>query len=184
MKIEWSVVATIAAPIIALFIGAALDSYLRKKSKLIAYFGHIADFRIKKVNTTAVYTHSLVIRNAGKLAANNVRLGHYAMPPDFHISPAIEHEVKNIPDSGQEILFPKLVPNEQITISYLYFVAIEAGRIHSYLKSDEGFAKVIPVITQQRFPKWVGNLTVILALVGIIALLYIFYSFISGIEKS
>lgn len=179
MEINWIVVVTIAAPIIALFIGAALDHYVAKRSKVIAYFGHIADFRVRgDKGTTPVYTHSLVIRNAGRKTANNVRLGHYAMPKDYHISPAIEHKIQEIPDSGPEILFPKLVPNEQVTISYIYFEAVAADRIHSYLKSDDGFAKVIQVITQQQFPKWVGNSIIVLAIVGVIALLYSLYSII------
>ena len=38
MVIDWMVVSTIAAPVIALFVGAALDRYLERKPKLIPYF--------------------------------------------------------------------------------------------------------------------------------------------------
>jgi len=177
MEIDWGVVATIAAPIIALIVGATLDHYFGKKSKLIAYVGHLADFRVRgDKGTTPVYTHSLVIRNAGRKTATNVRLGHYAMPPNYHISPAIDYEIRDVPETGPEIFIPKLVPNEQISISYLYFEPVTADRIHSYLKSDDGFAKVIPVITQQQFPKWVGNSILILAVIGVIALLYSAYT--------
>ena len=89
MDIDWVVVAMFATPIFTLFVGVALDHYLAKRSKVIAYFGHVADFRVRDEKGTLVYTHSLVIRNAGRKTATNIRLGHYAMPRDYNIIPAL-----------------------------------------------------------------------------------------------
>jgi len=173
MTIDWQVVATIAAPIIALFVGAWIEQYVRKKPKIVAYVGHVADFRLRRdEGITPIYTHSLVIRSTGREAATNVRVGHYSMPPDYHIFPAIQHEVRDVPDTGQEILIPTLIPEEQITISYLYFTPVTTDRIHSYLKHDHGFAKVISVIMQQQFAPWVGKAVLAFAVVGIVALPY------------
>ena len=52
MTIDWRAVATIAAPIIALFLGVWVNRRFESRSVLISYFGHVAAF---VTNTT---THS------------------------------------------------------------------------------------------------------------------------------
>jgi hypothetical protein len=172
MKIDWSIVATIAAPIIALIVGMVLNRYFGSKARLISYLGHMSSFKIRVEKEFNVYTHSIVIRNAGRQSAHNVRIGHHTFPPNYQIFPAVEHTFVSVPDTGPEIRFPILVPGEQVTISYLYLEPLTVDRIHSYTKCDEGFAKIINVLPMQQFQKWF-NLTVLwLAVAGLISVLY------------
>ena len=66
------------------------------------------------------FTHSVVLRNSGRRPATNVRLAHPYLP-DFNVFPSVGYRVENLPGGGREIVMPTLVPNEQVTISYLYF---------------------------------------------------------------
>ena len=45
MVINWSAVATIAAPIIALFAGVWINRRFESRAVLVSYFGHVAVFR-------------------------------------------------------------------------------------------------------------------------------------------
>jgi len=181
MNLDWGVVATIAAPIITLFLGAALTRVLTEKAKLIAYIGHssIHKLRVTEQNPQEglVFTHSLVIKNDGRKVANNVRIGHFYLPINFNIYPPTDYKINEIPDTGPEITIPKVLPKEQITFSYLYYSPLSTHPINSYLKSDEGEAKIIPVIIQQQFPKWVGSGILVFAIIGFIAIIYVITAF-------
>ena len=120
---------------------------------------------------TPVYTHTIVIRNAGQRAANNVRLGHNYLP-DFHINPSVQHRVDNLQSGGKEIVFPMLVPLEQVTVSYLYFTAMVPSQIHTHIKSDEGFAKVITVLPTPQLPRWVKAIIYTVLFIGATAIIY------------
>lgn len=178
--IDWNVVAIIAAPTIALFIGAALNRALERRVRLTAYYGHVSSFTVRKENPFPVFTHSIVIRNVGRKTANNVRLGHNTLP-DYQIFPSIEYSEVKLAGGGKEILIPTLVPGEQITISYLYFPPIVWKDINTYIKSDEGFAKRIEVLLTPVQPKWVKAVVGILLLIGLIASVYLIVLFIKWI---
>ena len=74
--------------------------------------------------------------------------------------------MSDLPGGGQEILFPSLVPNEQITVSYLYLPPVTWDQINLGVKSDEGFAKVIRVIPMRLYPKWLNKLAAVFLLAG------------------
>jgi hypothetical protein len=74
---------------------------------------------------------------------------------------------------GAEIVIPKLVPSEQVSISYLYFPPLLWSQIHAYTKSDEGFAKIINVLPTPQLPKWIANLIWLLVFIGVVSLLYL-----------
>lgn len=117
MKIDWSVVATIASPIIALFVGVVLNRIIERKPKLIAYFTHATAFSLAGTNPRTVHTHGIVIKNIGKHPALDIRVRHNFLPQHFNIYPAIEYQVQNLPNGGTEIVFPRLVQDEQVSIS-------------------------------------------------------------------
>lgn len=48
MDIDWQIVATIASPIIALFIGALLDRAIEERPRVVAYLGHVSGIRLRK----------------------------------------------------------------------------------------------------------------------------------------
>ena len=172
MQIDWAIVINIAIPILVIFITVFVDRYFRERPILIGYIGHIANFIIRGENDTPVYTHSIVLRNAGRKSANNVRIGHFHFPIHYHITPSIDYLLNDIPDSGKEILIPMLVPGEQISISYLYEEPLRIENIHSYIKSDEGLAKIVTVFPFIQPPKWKVNALLIFAAIGLIAVIY------------
>ena len=81
--------------------------------------------------------------------------------------------MSDLPGGGQEILFPSLVPDEQVTISYLYFPPVTFREINSGVKSDEGLAKVIQVIPMRRYPQWFNVIVRILFFAGVLGVLYV-----------
>src|SRR5690606_934747 len=87
-------------------------------------------------NSNAVRTHGIVLRNAGKRTAYNVRIGHVVATASYQMYPSVSHKVEQGPNGSSEIVIPTLVPNEQITLSYLYFAPLYWNQVNSYTKSD------------------------------------------------
>lgn len=176
MTIDWSIVATIAAPIITLFIGAALNRAIENRPKLIIHYGHVSAFRSHREGQTPLHvnTHSVVIRNTGRKSANNIRVTHNYLP-DYNVYPDVNYEVNDLPGGGKEILFPILTPKEEVTISYLYFPPVTYNQILTHVKSDEGVAKVINVWQVPiRSKPFIAFLWVLL-IMGSISAVYILY---------
>lgn len=121
MKIDWNVVVKIVVPISTLVLGKYLDQWLSRQPKLISYLGHASAFNVRSDPPFIVHTHSIVVRNAGRQTAHNVRVGHNTLPENYQLYPAIPHSVEGASDGINEIVLPQLVPGEQVTISYLYF---------------------------------------------------------------
>lgn len=124
------------------------------------------------LSTMYVGTHAVVVRNSGRLSAKNVRLGHKSLP-NYNIYPNTKYEVTSLPNGGKEIIFPILVPNEQITISYLYFAPTTYSEINTYVKSDEGLARVIDVIPTPSMATWLKNLLYVLLFIGLSTVIYL-----------
>lgn len=172
MNINWELVIKIIVPLGTLVLGRFLDRWLTKKPKLISYLGHVSAFNLSDDNRTQVFTHAIVVRNTGREAANNVRIGHHVLP-NYQIYPSVQHAVEQIQTGGTEIVIPKLVSGEQVTLSYLYFPPLTWDRINAYTKSDEGFAKILNVIPTPQPPRWVIRLFWFLVFVGIVTLVYL-----------
>ena len=81
--------------------------------------------------------------------------------------------MSDLPGGGQEILFPSLVPNEQVTVSYLYFPPATWDQINVGVKSDEGFAKVIRVIPMRLYSTWFNGIVGIFFFAGVLSVLYV-----------
>lgn len=131
MKINWGIVIKIVVPLGTLLIGKYIDSWLSKKSKIISYLGHTSAFNLRGEKPLTVHTHSIVVRNIGRATANQVRVGHYVLPDNFRIYPNVSHSIERIEGGGAEIVIPKLVPGEQVTVSYLYFPPLIWNQINS-----------------------------------------------------
>jgi hypothetical protein len=93
------------------------------------------------------------------------------MLPDFSVYPKVGYDVVDTSSGGREIVFPTLVPNEQVTVTYLYFPPIIWSSINSYTKSDEGFARIINVLPAPKPSPWVTRLTWVLIAIGAITVL-------------
>jgi hypothetical protein len=169
------VYAIILSPIVALFIGVWLNKLAEDRPKLVTYISHTFAIRLNPPNEGApalqVHTHSLVIRNIGRKPAKNVRIGHNVLP-NFQVFPQIQYEVVTLPSEGSEILFPTLVPREQITINYLYYPPVLWSNVNTLEKSDEGLARRVNVLLTRQYPKWFQLLSAIMFLLGVATLVY------------
>ncbi len=176
MTIDWGLVANVVGPIVAVGFGAWLTHTLEGRPSLLSYVLHTNAITTYgnsgSTSPLTVHTHSIVVRNTSKLAANNVRIGHQTLP-DFTIYPPVNYTVNVLPDGSSEILIPKLVRSEQITISYLYFPPLTWDKINSYTKSDEGFAKVIPVLLIAPPSAFVKRLIWFLIAIGFSTVIYL-----------
>lgn len=143
---DFETVAKIGSPLVTLIVGAFIKHYSEKSSKVLSYIGHVSAFTLQDEKKSAVFTHSVIVRNAGRRAATNVRLGHNVLPVNIRVEPQINYKVETNPEGAAEIVIPILVPKEQVTISYLYFPPTTWQQINSYTKSDDGFAKIVSVI--------------------------------------
>jgi hypothetical protein len=177
MAIDWNAAATVASPIIALFVGVWVNRRFENRPTLLSWYGHVSAFTHHPPGGGAaigVNTHSVVLRNAGRRAATNVRL-HHTILPDFNIWPPVQYQIEELPDGGKDIVIPALVPSESITISYLYFPPVTYAQVNAGIKSDQGFAQQVPVLLQRVYPRWANMLAAAVALIGLITIVYLAY---------
>lgn len=170
MEIE--TIAKLISPLVVAIFSFFLNRYLEAKPKLISYVVHASEFPPLNGSGSAVRTHGVVIRNAGKRTAHDVRIGHVVFPASYQIYPSVTHKVERGTNGSAEIVIPTLVPNEQVTLSYLYFPPLFWNQINSYTKSNEGMAKVINVIPSPQWPQWRINLLWGLVFIGASTVLY------------
>ncbi len=177
MSVDWNVVATMASPLVALFVGAALNRAIESRPRVVSYLGHVSGIFLSRATPPMqVNTHSVVLRNTGRKTARNVRLGH-AVLPDFSVYPDIEYSVADLPGGGKEIRFPQLVPEKQVTVSYLYFPPITWGSINTHVESDDGPVKVLNVLPTVQLPKWLSSILWFLIGYGVLGAIYSLYAF-------
>jgi hypothetical protein len=174
--IDWKIVLGAVWSLALLFIGAWVNRRYERRAKLISYFGHVSSFQTTPPGGAplVVNAHSVILQNAGRKTATNIRLGHSYLP-DFVIFPRVQYTIQPLPAGGREIVIPALVPKEQITISYLYFPPVTFEQVNSGIKFDDGFAQQIPVLLQRQFPKWINILVGTLMLIGTTTILYFVY---------
>lgn len=164
--IDLETVARISSPIVTLIAGAVLKHYSEKSSKLLSYIGHVSAFTLQDPQKTSVFTHSVIVRNAGRKSATNVRLGHRFLPVNHRMDPQISYTIEKNPQGAEEIVIPTLVPKEQVTISYLYFPPTTWDQINSYTKSDDGYAKIVNVIPMPQLSTPILWLLRVLIIIG------------------
>lgn len=170
---DWKLFAQYTGPVVTLALGALLNHLIERRPKLISYLGHASAVSIKPPTGDAfnVHTHSVVVRNGGRKRAENVRLGH-AFLPNFSVYPSVDYEVRDLPDGGKELLFPKLVPGEQVAVTYLYYPPVVWGNVNTYTKSDDGFAKIVQVLPTPQAPTWIRRVLSALIVVGAATVVY------------
>ena len=187
MLLDMDLIAKIVSPIFVAVIGAILKKYLEGRPRLIVYLVHASAHPLPNQNqgqqSGNVHTHSIVVRNAGKKSAHNVRVGHAFLPASYQIHPPVSHTVVSGQGGSAEIVIPVLVPNEQISISYLYFPPLVWNQIAAYTKSDEGMAKQIDVIPSPILSKPIITLLWALIFVGASTCTYWAFHVISNLLR-
>lgn len=176
MQVDWDLAFRIGLPFATLFAGVAINRAFERRSKLIAYYGHVSAHRIQPVppNTEVFFvnTHSIVLRNAGRLLTKNIRVHHRIRPVNIDVVPAVPHTFETMADGSTDLCIPTLPPGSEITISYLYYDPLTWDQINGFIVSDDGQAKVVKTVHATLWPKWVTLSLAILVLIGTITLLY------------
>ncbi len=177
MVVDWHLVAEVAVPILTLFLGGWVTRWFEKRPVLTSYYGHVSAFKATGAdgNKFDVFTHSVVVRNTGRRSATNVRFRHATLP-SFQIFPAIDYTLVDLPDGVRDIVIPVLLPNEEVTISYLYFPPLIFAGVNAGIRSDEGFAHQVPVLLQRQYPKTWTVIASIFFFIGAISILYLIAS--------
>lgn len=125
------------------------------KARLVTFFGHRSETIVRDAPGADgaqpppfdVYTHSVVVSNLGRKTAFNVRLGHQHMPNSVTVLPrSIQYRIEKNQEGFSELIIPSLVAKEAVTVSYLYLPPITWQRINTYVKHDEGSARVVDVL--------------------------------------
>ena len=80
MKTDWTLFVNVAWPVALLVMGALINRYFERRPRLITYYGHTSAFRLRTPEQPEVFTHSIVIRNAGRRSATNVAVGYNFFP--------------------------------------------------------------------------------------------------------
>ena len=173
MLIDFENAAKLLSPIFTVLVGGFLKRYFEDKPRLISYVSHSANVSLNDEGGNRVCTHSIVVRNTGKRPTYNVRIGHHFLPQGFQVSPPVAFNVNPGPNGSAEILLPVLVPNEQITITYLYLPPLTFQGVNGTTKSDDGFATIIKALPRPQSPKWFARLMWFLALVGASTIVYV-----------
>ena len=173
MAMDWNLVSTIAVPFLCLFFGAFVNRKLERRPVIVSFFGHASSFSIKsdEGNVLGVNTHTVVIRNVGKRSAVNLRMTH-AILPNINVFPQIPYHSESLPGGAVDLVFPTIVPGQQITVSYLYLAPLLVTGVNMGIKHDDGFGKVISVILQRQFPLWLLRVTKWSAIIGAVTVLY------------
>lgn len=113
-----------------------------------------------------VVTFTLFLWNQGKAPAKNVYVGHHLLPT-HNVFPDIPRTIEKTPGGGSAIAFEVFPAKTLISITYVDFVPQPVDRIISYVGSEDGHAKHIPVMLQRVWPKWVNWIVGILMLSGV-----------------
>ena len=151
----------------------------RRKPRLEAFFTHGAAHQLPPAQGQQgplyVHTHSLVVRNSGYAPAVNVRVTHGFYPPHttHSIWPAVPNTVVPNPPHGNEIVFERIRPKDQIQISYLYGPQTTLDQFHTMVRSDEGSAQFFPINHVRIFPVWARLFLLYLLVAGIALTIYI-----------
>ena len=169
---DLDVIAKLLAPVSTAIVGFLIKEYFEARPRLITYLVHASAIPLHDDKNTNVNTHSIVVRNAGKKTAHNVRIGHNYLPPSFQLYPQLTHEISRGENGTAEILIPTLVPDEQVNISYLYFPPDTWHKVHSYCKSDEVSAKYVNVVPSQQLNKFQTFVLWLLLFIGASTVVY------------
>lgn len=178
-SIDLPLVQRILEPVVIGFVLFFGQRFFERRARLVVYYGNVGFFQLPTGN---VHTHTVVIRNAGKLPAHNVRIPHTGplAAANIHVSvlPQALYDVRPLPTGGEELHFAVVAPGQTLTISYLYYPPIVWNQINQAVMSDEGPARVLRVLPTPQFPRWA--LALLWGLIGIGALTCVYFLFQFG----
>jgi len=164
---------------VASLLGAVLVWLLerRRKPRLQAFFTHGAAHQVPVPQGQPVHlnTHTLLVRNAGHAPATNVRITHafVAAHTAIQVWPQIPYTTSPNPPHGTEMLFERLRPNEQLSISYLYPGGTTYDQFGTMVRFDDGFADFYPIHHARLVPRWMRLIVYYLLFAGLVLTIYV-----------
>lgn len=171
VSIDSDAAVKVVSAFLTAIIGLTWKRYAEGRPRVVQYFVHSGAVPIAAGGAVqaafAVHTHALVIRNTGKKSAENLRLGHHHLPA-FAITPPVQYQL----NGANEILVPRLVPGESLTLTYVYFPPLTWNQIHAYAKTDEMLVQHLRVQPQVQPSRVVLLLVGVLMFTGAATLVY------------
>jgi hypothetical protein len=162
----------------------------RRRARIEAFFTHGASHLITGTQVV-LNSHSLVVRNSGRLPALHVRIVHGYWDPQtsFQIIPNHAYTTQVVQPSGSEIMFERLRPGEQITLSYIYPHPTLIDNFQTRVVHDEGVGYFLPITHARIIPTWGRFVLYYLLAAGFAVTLYAVlkvatYWFLFGMFKS
>jgi hypothetical protein len=76
-----------------------------------------------------------------------------------------------MPGGGFEIVFPRLVPREEVAVSYMHTQPFNNFR--GQITHSDGVAVEVSAIPTTQYPRWVVRIRLILAMIGAITLVFL-----------
>jgi hypothetical protein len=180
MAFDLSLIQRIAEPVIGGVVLAVILRAIERRARLTAYYGHVGRFRIQPTAAAPsfdVHTHTVVIKNGGRLPAHNVRMPHplpFGMNAiNVFVDPGINYSQSTLPSGGDEILFPVLVAGQQVTVHYLYYPPLTFQQINLPISCDEGMARAVTVLPAVQLRRWQSWSLRVLMVAGAIAIIFL-----------
>jgi hypothetical protein len=171
---DWKAAVTIAGWVIPGIVGVIAGRALERRPKLLSYFQGSGAVTLQSTPPQTIHMHTVVVRNIGSRAANNLRITHTFLPA-FSIFPPMQHHVDTLPSGERQIVIPLLQPKSQVTINYVYFPPLLWNQIHAGITSDEGSPRAVDMLVNPRPSRTVLITFFGLAALGLIAALYLLY---------
>ena len=169
------------------YVGAMITRWLQFVPRVVCYIGHSAQFPVPLPEQSKsdvqpnlqIATYSLVLRNTGKKPATNLKVLHSVLPQQFMVYGAHTEYTQELLSNGiQAITFPRLLPNEQITISYLHIgeTATQTEEIMRKsiptIKHDDAMAQAVQAFPMKVYPKSLTYVLWVLIVLGALTTLY------------
>ncbi|WP_406232425.1 hypothetical protein ACI703_14455 [Isoptericola jiangsuensis] len=170
--------AKLIAPFVSALLIAGFKWYTEGRPRVISYlvqsWGVKIDDSADGTPGAIVHSHSIVVANTGRKPATGVRVTHAIKHPlpAHAIHPPIQYSIETNPEGYQQIVFPVLVPKQQVTISYLYFPPLFYNQIMGDVVSNEGMAKILDIVPLPRPNRIVYLATWLLTVIGGSVVLY------------
>ncbi|MFG3449584.1 hypothetical protein ACGFZ3_13465 [Stenotrophomonas sp. NPDC047960] len=164
--------AKLVAPIVSALLIAGFKWYTEGRPRVISYlvqsWGVLIADGPDGTKGGMVHSHSIVVANIGRKPATGVRVTHSIKDhlPAHAVHPPTQYTIERNPEGYPQIVFPVLVPKQEVTISYLYFPPLFAGQILGNVLSNEGMARILQMVPTPKPNRFVSWATWILATIG------------------
>ena len=171
MKIDWPTVGQAAWSVVLILVGAVVTTVVallfERKPNLTYYASHWSAYPRPGLPPVTIHTHGILLKNIGRKTATDVRVRHELRTETFYVTPRVQHTDPDTPGGGFEIVFPRLVPQEEVAISYMHTQPFNNFR--GQITHAAGLAAEVPAIPRAEHPKWMTRAILFLAIVGAIA---------------